>query len=697
MFGFNEEPANNWMSGLLLGNGEYGVMIHGNINEEQITVSHHHSFLKTKNMNKIPFMADLLAELRDIIVERNYKEAIDFFEKKAIERGYPGLTMSDYFHPIYSLEVKHAFNKPNKTFKSYSDHPEKGHIKGDYITKKYDLSKGYLSVSYRTDVISSMTVRFEGFKKEGIIEEGKVLKEGLIYKLKYFDDTGFQSVLSVQTDGEIKISTDSLQIINYTETKMDIETLHNEESFYVQKKEVKSYLKLCESSTLSNEKLLQNIYKHDHKQIFLTRMYQNSVKYIQAYSGFGIPNLQGIWSGDFEPAWAGDYTFDTNVQLAISSYLSLGMFGEMKSVFKHLENMFDDFRHNAQYYFGCKGLLVPAHASRRGLHLHWDKDWPLVFWISGAGWLSKYYQEYFNYTEDYEFLRKQALPFFEESLEFYMDYVQVTNDKILIRPSYSAENGMGDNSTMDIMIIRDLIKNIINARNILNLPQDETVYNFEKKLPKYLIENNVLREWVDKETVENYNHRHFSHLYGVFETKEINKTHYAWEASRNAFKKRLDHWFYNCDRDTSSVHGKIHTGFLAIAFEMDNVFDDVLQSIMNNQNYFKNFVTSHYDWGEVFNLDGSGAYPKLIIDSLIYVEYDESITIRKIKSNLLSEGIITNVFLPKNLKVNHFKWYDNTWEMSLSSTQNMYLKINDDGETKAIHINEGENLIRKGD
>ena len=107
MFGFNEEPANNWMSGLLLGNGEYGVMIHGNINEEQITVSHHHSFLKTKNMNKIPFMADLLSELREIIVERNYKEAIDFFERKAIERGYPGLTMSDYFHPIYSLEVKH--------------------------------------------------------------------------------------------------------------------------------------------------------------------------------------------------------------------------------------------------------------------------------------------------------------------------------------------------------------------------------------------------------------------------------------------------------------------------------------------------------------------------------------------------------------------------------------------------------------
>src|SRR5699024_1155188 len=104
--------------------------------------------------------------------------------------------------------------------------------------------------------------------------------------------------------------------------------------------------------------------------VLYEKMYDASRYIIQAMSGEALPNLQGIWSGVFSPAWSGDYTFDTNVELAISSLNSLGLFSHFERIFSRLEEYFPDFEENAMKYYGARGYLVPAHASTTAKHVH---------------------------------------------------------------------------------------------------------------------------------------------------------------------------------------------------------------------------------------------------------------------------------------------------------------------------------------
>src|SRR5699024_2467971 len=138
--------------------------------------------------------------------------------------------------------------------------------------------------------------------------------------------------------------------------------------------------------------------------VLYEKLYAASRYVLLCCSGKSMPNLQGIWSGTFQPPWSSDYTFTTNLELAFSSLTRLGMFEEMKSVFNRLEDYFPDFEENALNYFGCRGYIVPAHGSTTAKEVQWSRKWPHLLWTSGAAWLAHFYAEYYEYTKDKEFL-----------------------------------------------------------------------------------------------------------------------------------------------------------------------------------------------------------------------------------------------------------------------------------------------------
>ena len=131
MLGYNEKHSDSWESGLLIGDGQYGAMVFGDVENEEIIVSHHHSFLKTNNMDKIPKMAPYLNEMRSMIKEKGYEEALQFYLDTAIENGYAGLTMSDFFHPIYHVSIQHNKKSHQGYKRYYTDNPEEGFVSGD--------------------------------------------------------------------------------------------------------------------------------------------------------------------------------------------------------------------------------------------------------------------------------------------------------------------------------------------------------------------------------------------------------------------------------------------------------------------------------------------------------------------------------------------------------------------------------------
>lgn len=171
--------------------------------------------------------------------------------------------------------------------------------------------------------------------------------------------------------------------------------------------------------------------------------------------------------------------------------------------------------------------MAAIHASNSGKHLHWNEDWPLHFWTCGAGWLAHWYFQYYRFTGDKIFLKEEAIPFLKEIVLFYEDFLIEDEDGTYrFTPSYSAENGCADNATQDIAVAKEVLTNLMIAHDILSMDSPERTkwQQMLQKLPAYQInEDGALKEWLTPGKEENYNHRHFSHLYPVFQSREFNE------------------------------------------------------------------------------------------------------------------------------------------------------------------------------
>lgn len=236
------------------------------------------------------------------------------------------------------------------------------------------------------------------------------------------------------------------------------------------------------------------------------------------------PNLQGIWNGEYGPIWASDYHNDINIQMAYFQALPGNMAEITLPYFDHYDSLLEDFRTNAKNIYGCRGILAPIAHSTHGLIYN-----PFASWTAGAGWLAELYYDYWLFTGDREFLQRRAIPFMKEVALFYEDFLFEGRDgKFVFSPSFSPENYSGNsnsrsswliNATMDITVAREILKNLSNACELLDIER-EGVKRWRAmlaKLPDYMInQDGALKEWTHPTIADQYNHRHMSHLHGLF-------------------------------------------------------------------------------------------------------------------------------------------------------------------------------------
>lgn len=699
-----------WEEGFITGNGEIGSILYGYPAKPILTGNHHQLFLIGNDMYNLPDIGRYLPELQTIIENEGYQKGIEFYESKAMENGYKGLTMSDVYHPAFKIEFELLGVEPENdiSFFNRSLDYEKGIVTQNYklnskqwINEEVFVSKdtNQIVFSFQSNEVFDLNLDIKDFE-ENLLKQKIFFKENnILQKNTYQNQSYYVTNLTWGSSKSYKkVSKNKIKFIDLTEIYFYVDitlnkttkNLPSKEYKKVKEKHIKQHqteYNNIEFNLVNNMERLRSI---DHifeemqttKKIPLVlyeKMYDASRYVIHSATGKNIPNLQGIWSGDFSPAWSGDYTFDTNVELAISSLNSLGLSEHFEGVFNKIEKYIPDFEENAKKYFGVRGYLVPAHASTTAKHVHWNSEWPLVFWFSGAGWLAHFYQEYYEYTKDKEFLKKRAIPFYENTVLFFEEIIQIKEGKALIRPSYSAENGMGDNATMDVAVLKEVISNLIKAYNIIeeNVPQKYfKLYNY---LPEYMInKEGSLKEWIDSDREENYNHRHFSQFYPIFQSKEITKENMKlWKAAQKAFDYKLSAWLLNSDRENSSSHGKIHAAMCAISFERPEDVATSINELYQNRAMYDSLVTSHYNNQEVFNVDANGALPKIYHDSLIYPETSNAVTLLKAVPNWLEKGSIKGFKLPNNITVNNFEWdiSKGYLKLALRATENCSLKI----------------------
>lgn len=161
--------------------------------------------------------------------------------------------------------------------------------------------------------------------------------------------------------------------------------------------------------------------------------------------------------------------------------------------------------------------------------LGWSYNWG-VFSLGGA-WLALLAWDYYTYTNDMEWLNQVGYSILEGAAAFAADYVfwDEKHGLYMTGPSYSPENMFSANgkdyflslsTTCDVLLVREILEVYQKAAALTGKGDADLVCRAEeivKKLPGYQIgKYGQLMEWFEDFEEPIPNHRHTSHLLGVY-------------------------------------------------------------------------------------------------------------------------------------------------------------------------------------
>jgi alpha-L-fucosidase 2 len=176
--------------------------------------------------------------------------------------------------------------------------------------------------------------------------------------------------------------------------------------------------------------------------------------------------------------------------------------------------------------------------------------------LTGGAWLCEHIWQHYLYTLNTDFL-KEYYPVLKEAADFFQSLL-IKDPKTgywVTAPSNSPENAyimpqlkdgkkqIGNTciaSTMDMQIVRELFSNTLQAAKVLGVDSD--LYSQWQEIITHTVPNRIgrkgdLNEWLDDWKDAEPNHRHVSHLYGLYPYDEI--TPWDTPALAKATKKTL--------------------------------------------------------------------------------------------------------------------------------------------------------------
>lgn len=274
-------------------------------------------------------------------------------------------------------------------------------------------------------------------------------------------------------------------------------------------------------------------------------------------------NLQGIWNKEIRPPWRSNYTTNINLQMNYWPAEVCNLTELTQPLIHHIQKMAVNGAYTAKNYYNMRGWVL-HHNSDLWAQTNpvgegkGDPKWSN--WSMGSPWLSQHLFEHYKFTADKKFLRDTAYPIMKGAAEFCLDWLISKDGQLVTAPSTSPENvyihpkGFKGTvtiaSAMDMQIIWDLFTNIIEASAILGTDKAfaEMIKQKQMRLsPLKIGRKGNLEEWYGDWEDEDPQHRHVSHLFGLYPGRQISPL--------------IDTLFSNASRKTLSIRGDGGTGW----------------------------------------------------------------------------------------------------------------------------------------
>ncbi len=596
-----DKPAKTWTQALPVGNGTIGGMVFGTPAMERIQLNEETIWAGQPNQVVHPEAKTYLPQVRQLIFEGRYKEAEVLANQKVMPRavdknmGMPYQPFGDLYismpgHAAYThyermLDLENArsvvrYQVDGVSYEREVITPLGGH---PVIAVRLTASeKGKITFTANmTSPHENVLIGSEG--REAVLLGVSSKHESLKGKVRFQGRMAVETIggQTVCSDGVISVTAADEAVLYLTigtnvksykdisgdETVQSRQRLHDAMTLGYQALKAlheKTYHAYYHRVTLD---LGEDLYPRVPTSKRIDQFRQHTDNYLVAtYFQFGRylliassqpdninpANLQGIWNDKMFPSWDSKYT--TNINLEMNYWPSeVCNLTELNGpLFRLIREVAATGRETAREMYGADGWVLHHNTDQWRITGPVDRA-QTGLWPMGSAWLCRHLWEHYLFTGDESFLR-ETFPIMLEAARFYSQTLVKHPGKgyLVVCPGESPEHGgkgrgtaLDAGVTMDNQLVAELYTHVLEAARILgeDAPILTTLRSQLSELPPMQIGRwGQLQEWLDDLDDPDDDHRHFSHLYGLFPSDQISpfRTPDLWQAAKVSLQARGD-------------------------------------------------------------------------------------------------------------------------------------------------------------
>ena len=596
------KPATDWLEALPIGNSHLGAMVYGGTETEEIQLNEETFWSGSPHNNNSSEALEHLQEIRKLIFDGHEEDAHALIDKHFF-KGPHGMRylplgslklklghneVSDYRR---ELSLGNALNTTSYVYKGvkYERTVFASQTDSVIIVQLKASKKGGLSfdVSFTSPLQANVFIvsSHEGIK--GSVNELAAVIDGV-------DHEGIKAGLKaecrilVKADGQVARGVDKLSVNNATTATLYISAAtnfvnyhnvsgnpvkkNNERLAMVYNKPYKQLLKShlqkyqeqynrvsltlprSENSSLETDKRLAAFAEgKDMDMVSLMMQYGRYLLISSSQPGGQPANLQGIWNDKVFAPWDSKYTININAEMNYWPSLVGNIAETQMPLFDMIRDLSETGTVTAREMYGCKGWV--AHHNTDLWRIAGPVDgttWGMF--PTGGAWLTTHIWQHYLFTGDRDFL-SQNYPLMKGAADFLLDYMQEHPQYgwLVTVPTVSPEHGpMGKRttvtagSTMDNQIVFDVLSNTIKAAEALGIKEKEYINKLDKAIknlpPMQIGRYGQLQEWLIDGDDPKDEHRHISHLYGLYPSNQISpfRNPELFTAAANTLHQRGD-------------------------------------------------------------------------------------------------------------------------------------------------------------
>lgn len=566
------QPAKVWTEALPLGNSHVGAMVYGGVVNEEIQLNEETLWGGGPHRNDSPKALNVLPQVRELIFAGQEKQA----EKLLSENFFTG-QQGMPFQTIGSLKLEF------KEHAEYTDYRRELDLEKAIASVQYKIGDVTYTRTFFTSLAdNALMIRIEAdqpgavnftarysspFKEYAVTKSGK----NLLLSGKGSAHEGIPGAIHFETrtqikaeKGKVSVENDCIEVrgadaaviyVTAATNFVNYQDVSGNEakrtSQYLAKAMKSPYAQALKAHELAYQKLFGRVslslgassqeetsYRVKHfkegKDVGLVALMFQFGRYLLISSsqpGGQPAGLQGIWNHELLAPWDGKYTININTEMNYWPAEVTNLTEMHEPLFQMVKELSESAQGTARTLYDCKGWMV--HHNTDLWRIAGPVDAASYVWPLGGAWLSQHLWQHYLYTGDQSFL-KSAYPALKGAADFFLDFL-VAHPKygwMVCAPSMSPEQGppgtgtmITAGCTMDNQIVLDALSSVLKATQLIhpeNTAYCDSLKSMIHRLPPMQIgQHNQLQEWLADVDDPNNDHRHVSHLYGLYPSNQI--------------------------------------------------------------------------------------------------------------------------------------------------------------------------------